>query len=114
MKNIFTRATVACHSDDSMETSHVIGTREIAGIANALFSLFPSLYAQPSGQFRYPQHSYTEIPHEVLLDTPSMTVEAWVAFRDAHSPACSSIAGTATSRIDVAQSAGSRRQTLML
>src|SRR3954465_100266 len=55
------------------------------------------LFAQPSGQYLrldgYPQHGYIEIPHDVLLDTPAMTVEAWVSVRDAHSPACSSIAG---------------------
>src|SRR3954453_13570092 len=55
------------------------------------------LFAQPSGQYLrldgYPQHGYIEIPHDVLLDTPAMTVEAWVSVRDAHSSACSSIAG---------------------
>jgi Concanavalin A-like lectin/glucanases superfamily len=57
-----------------------------------------SLFAQPSGQVLrlqgYPQHGYIEIPHDTLLDTPAMTVEAWVSVRDAHGPAaCSSIAG---------------------
>src|SRR4051794_5362722 len=55
------------------------------------------LFAQPSGQYLrldgYPQHGYIEIPHDVLLDTPAMTIEAWVSVRDAHSGACSSIAG---------------------
>jgi hypothetical protein len=41
----------------------------------------------------YPQQGYVEIPSDVLLDTPAMTVEAWVSVRDAHSGACSSIAG---------------------
>jgi len=41
-----------------------------------------------------PQHGYIEIPSDPLLDTPAMTVEAWVSVRDAHTPsACSSIAG---------------------
>jgi hypothetical protein len=53
--------------------------------------------AQPSGQYLqlqgFPQHGYIEIPADVLLDTPAMTVEAWVSVRDAHSGGCSSIAG---------------------
>jgi hypothetical protein len=56
-----------------------------------------SLSAQPSGQYLrlqgFPQHGYIEIPHDVLLDTPAMTVEAWVSVRDAHASACSSIVG---------------------
>jgi hypothetical protein len=63
----------------------------------ALFAISTSLSAQPSGQYfrmqGFPQHGYIEIPHDVLLDTPTMTVEAWVSVRDAHSPACSSIVG---------------------
>jgi hypothetical protein len=56
-------------------------------------------FAQPFGQYLrlegYPQHGYIEIPHDDLLDTPAMTVEAWVSVRDAHGQAqCSSIAGT--------------------
>jgi hypothetical protein len=57
-----------------------------------------SLVAQPSGQYLrmqgLPQHGYIEIPHDVLLDTPAMTVEAWVSVRDSNSNGCSSIAGT--------------------
>ena len=63
-----------------------------------LLAVTPSLFAQPSGQYLrlpgHPQHGYIEIPHDVLLDTPAMTVEAWVTVRDAHTPsACSSIVG---------------------
>lgn len=64
----------------------------------ALVAIATSVSAQPSGQYLrmqgFPQHGYIEIPHDVLLDTPAMTVEAWVSVRDAHPPAaCSSIAG---------------------
>ena len=64
----------------------------------AVFVIASSLFAQPSGQYLrlqgYPQHGYIEIPHDVLLDTPAMTVEAWVSVRDAHgATACSSIVG---------------------
>src|SRR6476659_431576 len=67
-------------------------------IVTALLAISASAFAQPSGQYLrlqgYPQHGYIEIPHDVLLDTPAMTVEAWVSVRDAHSAsACSSIAG---------------------
>lgn len=63
-----------------------------------LLAVSSSLLAQPSGQYLrlqgHPQHGYIEIPHDALLDTPAMTVEAWVSVRDAHAPsACSSIAG---------------------
>jgi hypothetical protein len=40
-----------------------------------------------------PKHGYIEIPADPQLDTPAMTVEAWVSVRDAHSGNCSSIAG---------------------
>lgn len=40
-----------------------------------------------------PQHGYIEIPADVLLDTPQMTVEAWVSVRDPRAGGCSSIAG---------------------
>jgi len=63
----------------------------------AIVAIATSLSAQPSGQYLrmqgFPQHGYIEIPHDILLDTPAMTVEAWVSVRDAHSTACSSIAG---------------------
>ena len=70
----------------------------IVGIVIALLVISTALVAQPSGQYLrlqgFPQHGYIEIPHDVLLDTPAMTVEAWVSVRDAHSStACSSIAG---------------------
>lgn len=56
------------------------------------------LSAQSSNQYLrlqgYPQHGYIEIPTDALLDTPQMTIEAWVSVRDAHSSACSSIAGS--------------------
>jgi hypothetical protein len=70
---------------------------KIAGIVIALLIISTSLFAQPSGQYLrmqgFPQHGYIQIPHDVLLDTPAMTVEAWVSVRDAHAGACSSIAG---------------------
>jgi len=63
----------------------------------ALFVIALSLSAQPANQFLrlqgFPQHGYIEIPADVLLDTPAMTVEAWVSVRDPRSGACSSIAG---------------------
>ncbi len=63
----------------------------------ALLVVSLSVSAQPSGQYLklqgFPQHGYIEIPHDVLLDTPAMTVEAWVSVRDADSGGCSSIAG---------------------
>jgi hypothetical protein len=70
---------------------------KIVPIVIALVVITCPLFAQPSGQYLrlqgYPQHGYIEIPPDVLLDTPAMTVEAWVSVRDAHSSACSSIAG---------------------
>jgi hypothetical protein len=69
----------------------------IVWIVSALLVLSASAFAQPSGQYLrmqgYPQHGYIEIPHDVLLDTPAMTVEAWVSVRDAHGVGCSSITG---------------------
>ena len=63
----------------------------------ALLVISSSVSAQPSNQFLrlkgFPQHGYIEIPADVLLDTPAMTVEAWVSVRDPRSGACSSIAG---------------------
>lgn len=41
-----------------------------------------------------PQRGYIEIPADVLLEAPAMTVEAWVSVRDPRAGACSSIAGT--------------------
>ncbi|HXA17281.1 MAG TPA: LamG domain-containing protein [Thermoanaerobaculia bacterium] len=70
----------------------------IGSIVIALFIIATSAFAQPSGQYLrmqgFPQHGYIEIPHDVLLDTQAMTVEAWVSVRDAHGgTGCSSIAG---------------------
>lgn len=69
----------------------------IGWIVIAIFIIANSVSAQPSGQYLqlqgFPQHGYIEIPNDVLLDTPTMTVEAWVSVRDAHSGGCSSIAG---------------------
>lgn len=63
----------------------------------ALLVVCSPLSAQPFGKYLrlqgVPQSGYIEVPHDDLLDTPAMTVEAWVAVRDAHSGACSSIAG---------------------
>src|SRR4051812_44957031 len=57
-----------------------------------------SLSAQPANQVLrmqgFPQHGYIEIAADTLLDSPAMTVEAWVSVRDPRSGACSSIAGT--------------------
>jgi hypothetical protein len=71
---------------------------KIVCIATALLALSTSVSAQPTGQYLklqgLPQHGYIEIPHDVLLDTPEMTVEAWVSVRDANNgTGCSSIAG---------------------
>ncbi len=69
----------------------------IAWIVTAVLVVSASAFAQPSGQYLrlqgFPQHGYIEIPHDVLLDTTAMTVEAWVSVRDAHGTGCSSIAG---------------------
>jgi len=64
--------------------------------------VFSSAAAAQSNQYLrlqgFPQHGYIEIPADTLLDTPEMTVEAWVSVRDAHvvngAGACSSIAGS--------------------
>ncbi|HEX3577784.1 MAG TPA: LamG domain-containing protein [Thermoanaerobaculia bacterium] len=67
-------------------------------LAIALLVISPALFAQPFGQYLrlqgVPQHGYIEVPHDALLDTPAMTVEAWVSVRDANGVGgCSSIAG---------------------
>lgn len=63
----------------------------------ALLVISSSVSAQSSNQYLklqgFPQHGYIEIPADVLLDTPAMTVEAWVSVRDPRAGACSSIAG---------------------
>jgi hypothetical protein len=70
---------------------------KIVSIVVALLVVSFPAFAQPSGQYLrlqgFPQHGYIDIPHDVLLDTPAMTVEAWVSVRDANAPSCSSIAG---------------------
>src|SRR4030088_866528 len=68
----------------------------IVRIVIALLVVSPSLFGSSNQYLRFqgnPQNGYIEIPHDVLLDTPAMTVEAWVSVRDAHAGACSSIAG---------------------
>jgi hypothetical protein len=67
-------------------------------IVIAVLAVSPAVSAQPFGQYLrlqgFPQHGYIEVPDDALLDTPAMTVEAWVSVRDAHNAtACSSIAG---------------------
>ena len=64
----------------------------------ALLVIASSASGQSSNQYLrlqgLPQHGYIEIPSDVLLDAPAMTVEAWVSVRDAHLvTGCSSIAG---------------------
>jgi hypothetical protein len=76
----------------------IIDRMRIVRIAIALLVIAPAVMAQPFGQYLrlqgFPQHGYIEVPHDTNLDTPSMTVEAWVSVRDAHNAtACSSIAG---------------------
>lgn len=71
----------------------------IVRILVLLLVVSPALFAQPSGKYfrmqGFPQHGWIEIPNDALLDTPAMTVEAWVMVRDVHTPQlCSSIAGT--------------------
>jgi hypothetical protein len=70
---------------------------KIVRILIALLFVSSAAFAQQANQYLrlqgYPQHGYIEIPADVLLDTPQMTVEAWVSVRDAHTQACSSIAG---------------------
>jgi hypothetical protein len=57
----------------------------ILGIVITLLVISSSVFAQPSGQYLrmqgFPQHGYIEILHDALLDTPAMTVEAWVSVR---------------------------------
>jgi hypothetical protein len=72
----------------------------IVRLVIAILTISPAVFAQPFGQYLrlqgFPQHGYIEVPADALLDTPAMTVEAWVSIRDAHnSTACSSIAGKA-------------------
>jgi len=76
------------NAQDSWHAHH--GTLTGTGIA--------FVNTQPVGQYfqmqGFPQHGYIEIPNDPLLDTPAMTVEAWVSVRDANSTVqCSSIAG---------------------
>lgn len=74
---------------DSWHTHH--GTIVGNGFGFAQGNVFPNQYLTLQG---YPQHGYVEVPADTVLDTPQMTVEAWVSIHDAHTPAaCSSIAG---------------------
>ena len=69
----------------------------IVWLLPALVLISFSAAAQPNQFLKlqgFPQHGYIEIPSDAVLDTPQMTVEAWVSVRDAHSTnGCSSIAG---------------------
>jgi hypothetical protein len=74
---------------DSWHTHHgaIVGN----GFGFAEGTVFPNQVLTLPG---FPQHGYIEIPADTVLDTPQMTVEAWVSVHDAHSAsACSSIAG---------------------
>jgi len=73
---------------------------DVMRIVSALIALLlisSSAFAQPANRFLrlqgFPQHGYIEIPADALLDTPQMTVEAWVSVRDPRAGACSSIVG---------------------
>src|SRR5437868_5357151 len=72
-------------------------TMKIVWTLLAVLAISTSVSAQPFGRYLrmqgFPQHGYIEIPDDVLLDTPAMTVEAWVSVRDPRSGACSSITG---------------------
>lgn len=63
----------------------------------ALLAISSATTAQAANQYLrlqgFPQHGYIEIPADVLLDTPQMTVEAWVSVRDTRAGGCASIAG---------------------
>ena len=75
---------------DSWHTHHGTTVGSGVGIEEGPV-LPPNQYAKMQG---FPQHGYIEIPADTVLDTPQMTVEAWVSVHDAHTPsACSSIAG---------------------
>jgi hypothetical protein len=72
--------------------------RVVASLLLSAFVLFSvPLLAQSNRYLRlkgYPQQGYIEIPATELLDTPQMTVEAWVFARDARqNGGCSSLAG---------------------
>jgi hypothetical protein len=70
---------------------------KIVWIVIAVLVIASSAFAQPFGQYLRlqgnPQHGYIEVPHDTILDTREMTVEAWVSVRDANNGGCSSIAG---------------------
>jgi hypothetical protein len=64
----------------------------------AVLLFTPIAFGQPFGRSLtfegYPVHGYIEIADDATLETPAMTVEAWVSVRDARSNnGCSSIAG---------------------
>lgn len=59
-------------------------------ISSSVAAQVPSRYLRLQG---IAQNGYIEIPSDVLLDTPQMTVEAWVSVRDPRAGGCSSIAG---------------------
>jgi concanavalin A-like lectin/glucanase superfamily protein len=75
----------------------MIRRMRIVRIVFALLAVSTAVSAQPFGQYLRlqgaPQHGYIEVPDDTILDTPAMTVEAWVSVHDANNGACSSIAG---------------------
>jgi hypothetical protein len=74
---------------DSWHSHH--GTPVGNGYGVAQGTVFPNQSLTLQG---FPQHGYISIPADTVLDTPQMTVEAWVSVRDAHNTSgCSSIAG---------------------
>lgn len=74
---------------DSWHTHH--GTAVGNGFGLAQGNALPNQVLTLQG---LPQHGYLEIPADPVLDSPQMTVEAWVSVHDAHTPGlCSSIAG---------------------
>jgi hypothetical protein len=74
--------------NDSFHAHH--GTIVGNGFGFPQGAVFPNQSLTLQGD---PQHGYIRIPADPVLDTPQMTVEAWVSVRDAHNNGCSSIAG---------------------
>jgi hypothetical protein len=75
-------------ANDSWHAHH--GTIVGNGFGFVQGTVFPNQSLTLQG---FPQHGYIEIPADTVLDTPQMTIEAWVSVHDAHSGGCSSIAG---------------------
>ncbi|HEX3580210.1 MAG TPA: LamG domain-containing protein [Thermoanaerobaculia bacterium] len=77
------------NGNDSWHTHH--GTMVGNGFGFAQGNALPNQYLTLPG---YPTHGYIEILADTVLDTPQMTIEAWVSVHDAHNTnLCSSIAG---------------------